>query len=60
MKNLLNSLFKTVILCGGIGLLLGVRDGVQHAIASDNLKEAYNDGFEKGLEFEKLKQKESE
>lgn len=53
MKSILNTFVKTIIFCAGAGTVLGVWEACTTLTAAKVRKDAYNEGYEKGLEMGK-------
>ena len=53
MKSILNTFVKTIIFCAGTGAVLGVWESCTTLTAAKVTKDAYNEGYEKGLEMGK-------
>lgn len=53
MKSILNTFVKTIIFCAGTGAVLGVWEACTTLTAVKVRKDAYNEGYEKGLEMGK-------
>lgn len=53
MKSILNTFVKTIIFCAGTGAALGVWEACTTLTAAKVTKDAYNEGYEKGLEMSK-------
>lgn len=53
MKSILNTFVKTIIFCAGTGAVLGVWEACTTLTTAKVTKDAYNEGYEKGLEMSK-------
>ena len=53
MKSILNTFVKTIIFCAGTGAVLGVWEACTALTTAKVTKDAYNDGYTKGLEMGK-------
>lgn len=51
MKTIFSTLGKTLVVCIGTGIVLGVWNACTTYAAGDVAKDAYNEGYEKGLEM---------
>lgn len=60
MKSILNTFVKTIIFCAGTGAVLGVWEACTALTTAKVTKDAYNEGYEKGLEVGKKNPKEEE
>lgn len=60
MKSILNILGRTVVGCVGVGVMYGVWDAFKTYAIADAARDAYNEGYEKGVEVGKLYSKKDE
>lgn len=60
MKSILNILGRTVVGCVGAGVMFGVWDALKTYAATEATRDAYNEGYERGVEVGKLYSKKDE
>lgn len=51
MKTILNTFVKTIVACAGVGAVIGVWEACTSLTTAKLTKDAYNEGYEKGLEM---------